>query len=154
MKFFVYFLATIASASVLVYSQDTEETDYEVEEITRAFWPPRRIQVTYELQYNDSCHVKDPPKPLKIKTSPGMSGQQIMEIAANYNDRYCFTAQFFSLSYHVIEIDDVHNAPQSQCHWLLYVGTEHGISFSPVGITHWIPFPDSKIVWRYTKSPY
>ena len=27
MKFFVYFLATIASASVLVYSQDTEVSD-------------------------------------------------------------------------------------------------------------------------------
>ena len=125
-----------------------------MEEITQVAWPPRKIEVMYELQYNESCLqvVKDPPKPLKIITGLGTSGQQIMEIAANHEKRYRFKAQFFSLSYIITEIDDVESVPDTNCYWLLYVGTKYGISFSPVGITHWIPFPGSKIVWRYTKS--
>ena len=127
--------------------------DAEVEEITQLSWPPRKIEVTYEIQFNESCIDKDPPKPLKITTIRGTSGQEIMEIAAHHNKRYRFTAKYFGhgLGYFVTKIDDVENDSEEKCYWLYYVGTKFGVSLSPVGITNWIPFPDSKIIWRYTK---
>ena len=126
--------------------------EIEVDEVIQRSWPPRKIEVMYEIQYNESCITKSPPRPLKITTTRGTSGQEIMEIAANHNSRYRFKAQFFTLSYIIDAIDEVSSVPDEDCYWLLYVGTKYGVSFSPVGITHWIPFPGSKIVWRYSKS--
>ena len=108
----------------------------------------------YEIQYNESCIDKTPPKPVKITTSYGTNGQQIMEIAANHNKRYRFTGKFgfFSSGYSIDIIDDVEDNKDTNCFWLLYVGTKFGVRLSPVGITGWIPFPDSKIIWRYTDA--
>ena len=123
-----------------------------VDEVVQVPWPPRRIQVMYEIQYNKNCTTKSPPKPLRIMTTKGTSGQEIMEIAANYNKRYRFTAKYFNneLGYSVEKIDDVEKG-KNGCYWFLYVGTRYGVSLSPVGITNWIPFPNSKIIWRYSK---
>ena len=127
-----------------------------MDEVAQPSWPPKKIDVMYEIQFNDSCLqvVKSPPKPLKITTSRGTSGQEIMEIAAHHNKRYRFTAKYFGhgLGYFVTIIDDVENNNDENCFWRLYVGTKFGVSLSPVGITNWIPFPDSKIIWEFSKS--
>ena len=124
----------------------------EVDEVIQPSWSPKEIKVMYEIQYNDSCITKSPPRPLKITTTRGTSGQEIMEIAANYNKRYRFTAEYYNneLGYFVEKIDDVGKSKDG-CYWSLYVGTRYGVSLSPVGITNWIPFPNSKIIWRYSK---
>ena len=123
------------------------------DEVTQLYWPPRNIEVTYEIKYNGLVN-KDPPTPLKIITRRGITGQEIMEIAAQHDSRYRFTAKYFDhkLGYSVAIIDNVENKPEENCYWSLYVGTEFGVSPSPVGITNWIPFPDSKIIWEYSKS--
>ena len=125
-----------------------------MDEVTQLYWQPRNIEVTYEIKYNENCLDKDPPTPLKIITKRGITGQEIMEIAAEHDSRYRFTAKYFDhkLGYSVTTIDDVENKPDENCYWSLYVGTKFGVSLSPVGITNWIPFPDSKIVWEYSKS--
>ena len=124
-----------------------------VDVVRQPSWPPRKIEVMYEIQYNESCITKSPPRPLKITTTYGTNGQKIMEIAANHNSRYQFTATFGShgFGYFIDIIDGVADNRKTKCYWLLYVGTKFGVSFSAVGITGWIPFPNSKIVWRYTK---
>ena len=123
-----------------------------MDEVIQLYWPPRNIEVTYQIKY--SCIDKVPPTPLKITTRRGITGQGIMEIAAQHDERYQFTAKYFGheLGYFVTIIDGVENNRDTNCFWRLYVGTESDVSRSPVGITNWIPFPDSKIIWEYSKS--
>jgi hypothetical protein len=75
-----------------------------------------------------------------------------MEIAAQHDSRYRFTTKYYNheLGYSVTTIDDVENYRVANCRWRLYVGTESSMCLSPVGITHWIPFPDSMIIWEYS----
>jgi hypothetical protein len=124
-----------------------------MDEVTQLYWPPRNIEVTYEIKYNENCLDKDPPTPLKIITKRGITGQEIMEIAAQHDSRYRFTTKYYNheLGYSVTTIDDVENNSDAKYYWSLYVGAGNDVSRSPVGITHWIPFPDSRMIWEYSK---
>ena len=128
-----------------------------MDEVVQLSWSPRKIEVMYEIQFNESCIDKDQPKPLKITTSRGTSGQEIMEIAAHHNKRYRFTAKYFShgLGHFVTIIDDVENNNDENCfcmtylHWCTSTYREFGVSVSQPCWYHklnWIPFPDSKII--------
>ena len=115
-----------------------------------AVWPPPLETVT--LIYNTGdCGSKDVSITLRVPSN--ITGQTVMEIAANQDEKFQFTSKYFNntLGYSLQEIGGKQAGKDS--YWKLSVGTlaYPPYTTSPVGYSSWYPFDGSVMRWDFTK---
>ena len=113
-----------------------------------AVWPPPLETVT--LIYNTGdCDSKDVSITLQVPSN--ITGQTVMEIAANQDERFRFTSKYFNntLGYSLQEIGGKQAGKTS--YWQLSVGTLEfpPYTVSPVGYSNWHPFDGSVMKWDF-----
>ena len=111
-------------------------------------WPPPLQTVT--VAYNVGDGTSD--VSIKLRVPSQITGQTVMEIAANFDTRFRFTAQYFSndLGYSLRAIGDVTADSNIGEFWQFQVGTAafQPYSVSPVGYSNWYPFNGSIMRWQ------
>ena len=88
--------------------------------------------------------------PQKVSVPYGSTAQTVMEMGANAKSELKFQATYYGadLGYFVDKIGDTPNAPTKK-YWIMYVGQEPYLQPSPVGISYWIPPPNSTVEMRF-----
>ena len=104
---------------------------------------------TIRVQYNvvDGTDVTQ----LKLIIPSGSNAQKVMEMGADSNAQLGFQVTYYNqeLGYFVDAIGNTSNVPSENKYWILYVGWGSNLSPSPVGISHYIPPPNSTVELRY-----
>ena len=110
-------------------------------------WPPALQTVT--LAYNADDGNGDVSIELRVPSQ--ITGQTVMEIAANFDNRFRFTARYFGqLGYSLMTIGGVTADPAEFQFWQLQVGTAifPPYTVSPVGYSNWYAFNGSIMRWQ------
>ena len=114
--------------------------------------PSSIVNVQYNV-INDGVTVAK----LKIAIPQGSSAQNVMEMGADLDKRLRFQVQYHNneVGYLLNRIDNTTNwPPGGPGHfWILYVGRGNDLQPSPVGISYWIPPPNSTVELRYEHRP-
>lgn len=114
-------------------------------------WPPPRQTVT--LSFNNTiAGINGQAKSITLRIPSRITGQTVMEIAANIDPDFRFTSTYFSndLGYSLGAIGGV--AAMGNQFYQLSVGTTAfpPLSVSPVGYSNWYPFDGSSMHWQLT----
>ena len=113
-----------------------------------AVWPPPLETVT--LTYNTGDGGQDISITMQVPSN--ITGQTVMEIAANQDSKFQFTSKYFddTLGYALHEIGGKQAGPNS--YWKLSVGTINSLGASPVGYSKWYPYNGSVMRWDLTST--
>lgn len=94
---------------------------------------------------------------MKLAIPQGSSAQNVMEMGANINKSLRFRVKYYNneLGYLLGKIGTIGNQPPPgpRYIWIMYVSRGSNLQPSPVGISYWIPPPNSTVEMRYELSP-